>query len=127
MTCCTKTSISGSHHSPLSRNLQCPIARSKTHGADFNIHEPQPACRTSNRSRVGDLVRVARESAYGALQAMAAGFAAGSDLAGASGAGIARSCPIASYGKPPHFNELRSPLPSAHTGRRLAALSVGAS
>jgi pimeloyl-ACP methyl ester carboxylesterase len=30
----------------------------------------------------------------GALQPMAAGFAAGSDLAGTSGAGIARSCPF---------------------------------
>jgi len=30
----------------------------------------------------------------GALQPMAAGFAAGSDLAGTSRAGIARSCPI---------------------------------
>ena len=35
--------------------------------------------------------------------------------------------PIAAYGKPLYINELRSPLPSAHTGQRLAALSVGAS
>jgi hypothetical protein len=34
-------------------------------------------------------------TAFGALQPMAAGFAAGSDLAGTSGAGIARSCPKA--------------------------------
>jgi hypothetical protein len=33
-------------------------------------------------------------AAFGALQPMAAGFAAGSDLAGATGAGIARSCPL---------------------------------
>src|SRR6266481_342615 len=36
-------------------------------------------------------------------------------------------CSIAAYGKPLHINELRSPLPSAHTGQRLAALRVGAS
>jgi hypothetical protein len=30
---------------------------------------------------------------FGALQPMAAGFAAGLDLVGTSGAGIARSCP----------------------------------
>jgi hypothetical protein len=35
-----------------------------------------------------------------------------------------RTCPIAAYDKPLQINELRSPLPSAHTGRRLAALSV---
>jgi hypothetical protein len=31
-------------------------------------------------------------TAFGALQPMAAGFAAGSDLAGTAGADIARSC-----------------------------------
>jgi hypothetical protein len=36
---------------------------------------------------------MARMAAFGALQPMAAGFAAGSDLAGTSRAGIARSCP----------------------------------
>jgi hypothetical protein len=42
----------------------------------------------------GHLRRAAVMAAYGALQPMAAGFAAGSDLAGTSGAGIARSRPI---------------------------------
>jgi hypothetical protein len=44
-------------------------------------------------TRLTHFRRPAAMTEIGALQPMAAGFAAGSDLAGTSGAGIARNCP----------------------------------
>ena len=92
--------------------------RIRVHGlATARSKASRVAAHCSRRCSPQGGAEVRSSSEIGALQPMAAWFAAGSDLAGTSGAGIGRSCSIAAYGKPLHTNELRSSLPSAHTGR----------